>query len=504
MASVTFSSAVGGDNSVVTDDANPTTGLANYGYVDRLVPAFGQIVNVAAYTVSQAVAAAASQTAAAASAASAVNAPGTNATSTTSLAIGTGSKTFTIQTGKAYVVGQTLVAASAADPAFYMTGQVTAHNSGTGSLTILVSQIGTAGTRADWVISMGALVSTTLPSMTGNSGRFLTNNGTVASWAAALVPANDLSDLASASTARTNLGLAIGTNVQAFDAGLLSIAGLTTAADRMIYTTASDVYAVTTLTAFGRSLIDDADATAGRATLGLVIGTNVQAFNSNLAALSGLTLAADKLIYATGAAALAQTDLTAFARTILDDANAGAVRATIGAAASGANTDITSLGGLTTPLSVAQGGTGSTTGAVLPGSVLMYAANAAPAGWLECNGAAVSRTTFAALFAAVGTTFGVGDGSTTFNVPEMRGEFARGWDNGRGIDTGRAFGSAQAGAVEAHTHSISPPSSDGTTGQGNTATGIGGSEVVTPYNTGSTGGTETRPRNIALMFIIKT
>lgn len=72
-----------------------------------------------------------------------------------------------------------------------------------------------------------------------------------------------------AGTARTNLGLAIGTNVQAYDAGLASIAGLTTTADRMIYTTASDTYAVTTLTSAGRALIDDADASAQRTTLGL-------------------------------------------------------------------------------------------------------------------------------------------------------------------------------------------------------------------------------------------
>lgn len=72
-----------------------------------------------------------------------------------------------------------------------------------------------------------------------------------------------------AADARTNLGLDIGTNVQAYDAGLASIAGLTTAADRMIYTTASDVYAVATLTAAGRAILDDADATAQRTTLGL-------------------------------------------------------------------------------------------------------------------------------------------------------------------------------------------------------------------------------------------
>ena len=76
-------------------------------------------------------------------------------------------------------------------------------------------------------------------------------------------------DDADASAARTTLGVAIGSDVQAYDAGLASIAGLTTAADRMIYTTASDTYAVATLTAAGRALLDDADASAQRTTLGL-------------------------------------------------------------------------------------------------------------------------------------------------------------------------------------------------------------------------------------------
>lgn len=72
-----------------------------------------------------------------------------------------------------------------------------------------------------------------------------------------------------ASTARTNLGVAIGTNVQAYDAGLQSIAGLTTSANELIYTTAADTYTTTSLTSYGRSLIDDADAATARSTLGL-------------------------------------------------------------------------------------------------------------------------------------------------------------------------------------------------------------------------------------------
>jgi microcystin-dependent protein len=78
-----------------------------------------------------------------------------------------------------------------------------------------------------------------------------------------------------------------------------------------------------------------------------------------------------------------------------------------------------------------------------PGMVSLFGNSTAPSGWLECNGAAISRTTYSDLFANIGTTFGTGDGSTTFNLPELRGEFIRGWDNSRGIDSGRAFGSFQ-------------------------------------------------------------
>ena len=86
------------------------------------------------------------------------------------------------------------------------------------------------------------------------------------------------------------------------------------------------------------------------------------------------------------------------------------------------------------------------------GKISMFARSTAPSGYLKCNGAAISRTTYKALFSAIGTTFGAGDGSTTFNIPDLRGEFIRGWDDARGVDSGRVFGGWQDGQNVSHTH----------------------------------------------------
>lgn len=138
-----------------------------------------------------------------------------------------------------------------------------------------------------------------------------------------------------------------------------------------------------------------------------------------------------------------------------------------------------------------------------PGLVGAFARNSAPSGWLKANGALVSRTTYAALFAAIGTTFGVGDGSTTFGLPDLRGEFIRGWDDGRGIDSGRVFGTAQADELKSHAHTTNILTALRTNGGVvNYETAVGsnsfGAVVIN-----STGGSETRARNIALLYCIK-
>lgn len=156
-------------------------------------------------------------------------------------------------------------------------------------------------------------------------------------------------------------------------------------------------------------------------------------------------------------------------------------------------------------------------------AVMAFAMSTVPNGWLECDGAAVSRTTYAALFSAIGTTYGAGDGVTTFNLPDLRAYFVRGWDHGRGVDTGRAIGSSQTSQNLAHTHAFAgdalPPHSHSYSiyNQTNGASGAGqgsfsttgfpstsADSAGTPTGTiDSSGGADARPLNVAMMYCIK-
>ncbi len=166
--------------------------------------------------------------------------------------------------------------------------------------------------------------------------------------------------------------------------------------------------------------------------------------------------------------------------------------------------------------------TGYTANSFCPsGMVMTFAGDFAPAGWLKANGAAVSRTAYAKLFAAIGTRFGAGDGYSTFNLPDLRGEFARFWDDGRGVDAGRGLGTWQNDAVQnweavftyqrAQVHGVEKR--EGAfmlESEHDRGTALEGSSWATSHahigpsvNNAARTAPETRPRNIALLACIK-
>ncbi|HHZ4431255.1 TPA: phage tail protein [Escherichia coli] len=153
-------------------------------------------------------------------------------------------------------------------------------------------------------------------------------------------------------------------------------------------------------------------------------------------------------------------------------------------------------------------------GSALPvGAPVPWPSETPPTGWLKCNGAAFSAEEYPELAKAYPTN----------KLPDLRGEFIRGWDDGRGIDAGRALLSLQAGMLEKHRHIV--VANDGydtkdewelatifkktyTQGRGLDATNTGGSLIPSPTlhsrgSIGNTGGSETRPRNIAFNFIVR-
>lgn len=146
----------------------------------------------------------------------------------------------------------------------------------------------------------------------------------------ALLAANNLSDLPNKATARDNLGVEIGADVQAYNINLDALSGLTGAADNVPYFTGAGTMALTGLTSAGRNLIDDTTVADQRTTLGLVIGTDVQAYDIELTALAGLTSAADRLPYFTGSGTASLATFTAAARNLLDDATVSDMRTTLG------------------------------------------------------------------------------------------------------------------------------------------------------------------------------
>lgn len=198
---------------------------------------------------------------------------------------------------------------------------------------------------------------------------------------------------------------------------------------------------------------------------------------------------------------------------------------------------------LNTPRPPSAGGTGETTpegarealGAVsindvndlMRGMILPFLSPTAPAGWLICNGQEVSRSTYAALHALIGPYVGPGNGVSTFNLPDFRGQFIRGLDLGRGVDPDRTLGSTQADDVKSHDHEGEAEQAGAHTHSYNITNLVGGATLqgyisgsgwgvvgvaettasagghVHPLDIEASGGSESRPKNIALVWCIK-
>lgn len=390
------------------------------------------------------------------------------ATGTTTIGAGTGVAKLT--TG--------VVSAGSVDLTSEVTGALPVLNGGTGATTA-------SGARTNLGLGSAAVENTS----------------------AFLQPANNLSDVAVASTARTNLGLG----------------SIATQAANSVAITGGSISGITDLAVAdgGTGASTAADA---RTNLGLVIGTDIQAQNANLQGIADATVGSNEIVYKDGANNWYGSSISAFGRSLIDDSNASTARSTLGlgdmaeqtsssvsitggsisgitdlavadggtgaSTAGGARTNL-GLGTIATQdannvsisggaisgisdLAIADGGTGASTAsgartnlglgtaatlnvgtsadnvvqldgsARLPAvdgsqltnlpasptaSVIAFAGSSAPSGWLLCYGQAVSRTTYADLFTAIGTTYGSGDGSTTFNLPDLRGRAVFGKDD---------------------------------------------------------------------------
>lgn len=158
------------------------------------------------------------------------------------------------------------------------------------------------------------------------------------------------------------------------------------------------------------------------------------------------------------------------------------------------------------------------------GTIVAFGGTSAPSGWLLCNGSTVSRGTYATLFAAIGTSFGAGDGASTFHLPDLRGRFLRGRDTTAGRDpnaatrsasnsggnSGDAVGSLQSDAFQGHWHDLNLTMNGATGGAGDNtgSNAIIRTGAVQNASTDGTNGTprttsETRPVNVYVNYIIK-
>ena len=215
------------------------------------------------------------------------------------------------------------------------------------------------------------------------------------------------------------------------------------------------------------------------------------------------------------------------AATIFSDGsiNTSGIVTAVSFTGSGANLTNLPAGNLSGTLPAISGANLTGIVSIPTGMIAPFAMSTPPTGWLECNGATISRSTYAALFAAISTTYGAGDGSSTFLLPDLRATFIRGFDNSRGVDSGRAFGSFQDQGLPAmkgdiaDAHGFSRTQTNAVSGFTNVFEGVGTSSWRTSIHSSSGNYAEVRfdstriipdasagglrPKNLALMYMIK-
>lgn len=229
----------------------------------------------------------------------------------------------------------------------------------------------------------------------------------------------------------------------------------------------------------GLDVLDDGDLNGFISKMGTAFGKDFQALDATLSALAGLATGANKLPYFTGNDTAAQTDLTSVGRDII-----------------GKNT----IADILTYLGLGEG-------SALPvGVPVPWPSATPPTGWIKCNGAPFSAAQYPELAKVY----------PALKLPDLRGEFIRGWDDGRGVDAERSILTAQEDMIKSHEHSVWRRSDNRKVSQSLNINDPGGeylsvvhsASVIKGWDIDSlyavpTGGSETRPRNIAFNYIVR-